>query len=550
MTPYTHQQQHINEIILALRKHQRVLFQASTGYGKTVVASFLIKYFTERNKRVLFIVDSEDLVRQTCEKLIKFGVPNEQILSKTKKPKHFSNCYVSMERSLYNRLEKDSNFLKTIDVIISDECHILVHEKLYDFFPGAKILGMTATPVILKRETFFKCEVCKSEYNELTTCCGTEVMEWTKPFAMASIYNYIVVSNGIDWLIENGYLTQDISIVKKSVDTTKLKKDSSGEFTNSSQTQVFSDETSLQALVDDYMQLCKGKKTILFTSSTKINKKIVELLTAAGANAMSYDSKNNKKNERVEILEWFENNRDSVLVNTGCFVKGLDVTDIECVIGYLSTNSLSKYLQYVGRAGRITKKIFKENFLHIDYGGNIERFGEWSDPTRDWESIFYNGIGEPRPKKEVLEAVTQCEECGILYPSSLSACPNCGAIPKPKKKKVQKGEKYVLEPLRPMPPPSGSKIIEYTKYMEKDVNFSFKVLTHQIVDLFRFYQVTEEQYTSAKDSGELDSKIDRMIQKAYFVIIRSGLGGKNRRLKTVIESIKLKIEKYYESIRR
>lgn len=545
MTPYTHQQQHINEIILSLRKHPRVLFQASTGYGKTVVASFLIKYFTERKKRVLFIVDSEDLVRQTCEKLIKFGVPNEKILSKTKKPKHFSDCYVSMERSLYNRLEEDRDYLKNIDVIISDECHVLVHEKLYSFFPNAKILGMTATPVILKRETFFKCEVCKNEYNELTTCCGNEVMEWSKPFAMASIYNYIVVSNGIDWLIENGFLTQDISIVKKSVDTSKLKKDSSGEFTNSSQTQVFSDENSLQSLVNDYMQLCKGKKTILFTSSTKINKKIVELLTDAGANAKSYDSKNNKKQERVEVLEWFENNRDSVLVNTGCFVKGLDVTDIECIIGYLSTNSLSKYLQYVGRAGRITKKIFKENFLHIDYGGNIERFGEWSDPTRDWETIFYKGIGESKPKKEVLEAVTQCDECGILYPSSMNSCPNCGAIPKPKKKKVQKGDEYVLEPLRPMPPPSGIKIVEYTKYMNGDANFAFKVLTRQIIDLFRFYQVSKEQYLSAKESGELDTKINRMIQKAYFVIIRSGLDGKNRKLKTVIERIKFKIDSYY-----
>lgn len=548
MTPYKHQQKHINEVILALRNNQRVLFQASTGYGKTVVASFLIKYFTERGKRVLFIVDSEDLVRQTCEKLIKFGVPNEKILSKTKTPKHFADCYVSMERSLYNRLEKDSNYLKNIDIIISDECHILVHEKLYAFFPDSKVLGMTATPVILKRDTFFKCEVCKSEYKNVSNCCGGETMEWSRPFAMASIYNSIVVSSGIDWLIEKGYLSQDISIVKKSVDTTKLKKDSSGEFTNSSQTQVFSDEFSLQALVNDYLKFCKGKKTILFTSSTKINNKIVELLNSSGANAKSYDSRNNKKSERTGILDWFENTRDSVLVNTGCFVKGLDVTDIECIIGYLSTNSLSKYLQYVGRAGRVTKKIFKDNFIHIDYGDNIERFGEWSDPTRDWERIFYKGIGEPRPKKEVLEVVTQCDGCGILYPSSMSACPSCGETPKPKKKKVQKGEDYVLEPLRPMPSPSGSKIIEYTKYMGKDVNFAFKVLSRQVVDLFRFYQIDKELYNTAKNSGELDTKIDRMIQKAYFVIIRSGLTGKNRRLKTVIEAIKLKIEKYYEDV--
>src|SRR5690606_27208385 len=110
--PYEHQKRLINETVLSLRTNKSVLIQASTGYGKTIVASFLIKYYTERNKKVLFIVDSEDLIRQTSKSLLKIGVPNEKITSKTKKLKHFSNCYIAMERSLYNRLDNNPYFLK------------------------------------------------------------------------------------------------------------------------------------------------------------------------------------------------------------------------------------------------------------------------------------------------------------------------------------------------------------------------------------------------------------------------------------------------------
>jgi len=179
--PYDHQKTVINETVIKLRTHKSVLIQASTGFGKTILASFLIKYYTEKDKKVLFIVDSEDLVRQTSKSLLKIGIPNEKITSKTKKLKHFSNCYIAMERSLYNRLETNPIFLKGIDVIFSDECHILVHEKLYSFFPDAKIIGMTATPILMKRLTYFKCDTCQTEYDNLTECCGSEIREWSKP---------------------------------------------------------------------------------------------------------------------------------------------------------------------------------------------------------------------------------------------------------------------------------------------------------------------------------------------------------------------------------
>src|SRR5690606_12122633 len=107
-----------------------------------------------------------------------------------------------------------------------------------------------------------------------------------------------------------------------------------------------------------------------------------------------------------------------------------------------------------------------------------ERFGEFSDPSRDWRQIFFNGIGKERAKREVLESVDQCVECGVLYPASFPACPHCGTIQPPKKAVEKKGGKYVIKPISKMPYPSGLKIVAYTKEMGKDAKFAFKVLSN------------------------------------------------------------------------
>lgn len=545
--PYDHQQEVIKATIEKLRHKKSVLIQASTGFGKTIVSACLVDHYLEQGKRILFVVDSEDLISQTSSSFIQNGIINEGITSRIKRPKHFADCYVAMVETLNNRLSDNPNFLKNIDLIISDEAHILVHEKIYKFFPDVKIIALTATPIIMKRLTFFKCDICRTEYQENTNCCGIETMEWTKPYTMSQIYDDIVVGKPIDWLIDHGYLCRDISLVKKSVDTSGLKKDSSGDFTNTSQNHAFGAPESITALVNDYREICHGKKTLIFTPSTKINKMVLAEFERHGIDARSFDTRHNSKKERIPTLKWFRNNRDAILINTGCFIKGLDVTDIEAIIGYLSTDSLSKYIQFVGRGGRPTKNIFKDSFIHMDYGDNIDRLGEWSDPTRDWESIFYNGLGKPKPKREALEAVNQCDDCGALYPSSQPGCPHCGAIPKPKKKREPRGEEYELVPIAPMPPPSGRRIVEYTRSQDKDVNFAFKVLTGQVVDLFRFYGVKADAYHRSIETGEFRQKVEPMIRKAYFVIIRSGLDGANRRLSRVVNDIKSKLDKIYEN---
>lgn len=545
MNLYPYQQTFTNNILAALTTNNKVMAVLPTGAGKTFCFSYIVDHLRNQGKRILILVHKEELVTQTVTSLNKMGVVSEAITARTRRVKNFSPVFVAMVETIHRRITKNSQFLPDIDYLIADEAHILLFEKVFSLYPQSKKIGFTGTPTHLSRTKFYRCELCNTTYETPEDCCGGEVMEWSKPFAFSQIYDTCVVGIGVDELIEQGRLVREIPIVKQSIDISDIKIDKDGDFNEVSQSKVFAHPQSIESLVLDYLELCKGKKTMIFTPSTAVNALIYDAMITRGINVKMYDSVNNDE-DRARLVQWFSKNRDAVLINTNVFTTGFDVPDVEAIMLYRATKSLSLFVQIVGRGARVTDKIYKDSFLLLDYGENISRFGLWSDPSRDWHHIFTHGIGEEKAKKENIEAVEICDSCGFMFARASGKCPNCGeGIPRKKEKQITP-EGYKLVPIVEMPPPSGKKIVEYTKIKGEGAAFAFRIMTGQILDLFRFYSVTREQYDSARDSGELEKKIKKMIKPVYFAIINSGLEGANRRLSTVIDKVKEKIKKMYE----
>ena len=144
--------------------------------------------------------------------------------------------------------------------------------------------------------------------------------------------------------------------------------------------------------------------------------------------------------------------------------------------------------------------------------------------------------------------VQDCENCGALFPKGLKECPECGHEMERKKEKAPKVlSDEVLEPIRKIPPPNAEKIYQYTIKREENINFAFKILIGKIVDMFIFYRVTKESFLSAQQSGELRKKIENMLYKNYFVLIRKQdiKSGSNRTLEYLRNKVYEKLEKYY-----
>src|SRR5690606_16004403 len=139
---------------------------------------FFIKWYVHNyKKKVVFLCNRQELINQTMSSLVRIGITCEQVISSKKTFHHTADVYICMEQTLDNKLDTNPNFLKNVGVVMIDEAHYQNFVKHIKFFSDKKILGLTATPVINERETFFKCGVCDTEYKENTECCTYETME-------------------------------------------------------------------------------------------------------------------------------------------------------------------------------------------------------------------------------------------------------------------------------------------------------------------------------------------------------------------------------------
>lgn len=499
LRPY--QQEFLNEILEKLKTNNSVCAQLSTGGGKTVVFTELVKVL---NSKTLILVDSEELVNQTVSTFQKQGIDTGCILAGCKKiPENI--VIVAMIKSIWNRRQKLPNF----DYCIIDECHIWEFNKIFEFLPDCKRIGFTATPVRLKR---YKVD---EEYSEVET--------------MSQWYEELVCGKPISWLMQNGYLVPEKNEYI-DFDGSGLKTDASGEFTASSLKEVFQSDSYKKSLRRTFDNLCDGKKTMIFTSSTETNAIYAELFK--DKNVKTYDSVNNKPNERDEIVNWFRNTPGSVLINTGCFTKGFDLCDVEVILMARATKSLSLWIQIAGRGARITKKIEKPFFTLIDGGNNNEEHGIFSF-DRDWRKIFFD-----KQRKSFLIEQHECDSCGYIFPKEDKICENCGAEIEQKEKQEQEQKEFVIKGKKSIP---QIPTLDINFHIEKDhTKFeALKILKSKWVKFLCKFEITEKNFDfHASARGDFQDRFKKHLFPIYLQVIRSILkDGKRVKYDTLTDQI-------------
>jgi len=543
MKPFPDQEKSINEIMEAFETNDRLFFCLATGGGKTACFSFIAKRFIKKyGGKVLALMHREELINQTLSTLRKIDVTCESVISSKKKMHHNSSVYVAMVQTLKNRLRNDINFLKDVGLIICDEAHLLQYDEVLQNYPNTKVLAVSATPTTMKKIYFTMCNVCQKQYDNIETCCGFETYEYTRKFTLSEIYGELIIGTSITELISDDRLVRELVYCTGNIDRSALKIDNkTGDFDNKSTDEYYGNHSF--DVVKNYEEIAKGKKTIIFNSSSKINALVLDAFLEKGyANVKLFDSVNETEN-RKKVLEWFKKTPDAILLNVNCFTTGFDEPTLECVILNRSTKSLSLYHQMVGRGGRKCTEIYKPYFILIDGGGNVEEFGKWSDEV-DWKSHFYN-TEKPKPKKEALDQTKQCPECGMIHAKNEVQCPECNFLYVDQQKEIKtSGE--VAKLIDEIPKPSGHKIVKYVSKIGRDKNFAWTILINQILDLFIFHSVTFGSYLQAEKNGKFDLSMRGLIKEPYQTIQNSTLESGTMRTKAyIINKIKKKLDDYY-----
>jgi superfamily II DNA or RNA helicase len=521
-----YQQELMNKINSSI--NLRNCIQLSTGGGKTIIFSQLANEF---NGNVLILVNRIELLEQTAKNInrplgiISAGTQDENQVT------------IGMVESVYNRIKKGTFNLDNIDLIIVDEIQNLQFTKVFDNY-NKRLLGFTATPVIDKKEFYFKCRYCEEKSEKSIVCCGKETKEYSKTITLKKWYGDLITGIPIKNLIEREFLTQVKEFICDNSNLDKLKTDKSGQFTSKSEDEVFNNYASLENLVLNYEEHCKGQKTMVFNSNLKANNLAFEQFKELGYNVRSYDSKS--KENRKEIVDWFKNTPDGVLMSVGVFTTGFDVEDVQCIILNKATKSLSLYHQIVGRGGRITNKIYKPFFKLVDLGGNVKRFGSWSDKV-DWNKIYNNQIEKKRIVRD-LEDFKICFNCEAMINSY--PCQYCGSIEPEKKEK--KSIVSIAKELKKLPPPKATHILKYALANNLDINDAKVLTANYIVDMFIFSQTTIP--TIQKNKDYLKAEIKRFVRPIYFALNNSKLKGNRKRTIADFENkIFKKINKHYEN---
>jgi len=510
---YDYQEQMVEATFEKLIVHDSVLNQSATGSGKTVIMSEFIRRWTEQNpnKKVLVSVHRDELVGQTSDTLAEFGILNERITSKSK-PNWNADVYVGMTQTIWSR-----KMSLDIGLLIIDEAHEQVHVKSFSLFESAKRVGFTATPIINKRVTYYECSYCNSRHETREVCCYNEKAEkWSAPVLMSQTYETINIGPPIKQLIEQGALVDEVVYCYDYYSNLEAKENDDFDENEIAEESVKHD----QNVLDEYLEKAMGKKTMIFTASTKQNLTLVD--TFSEYPIRSYDSVNNDSSERYSIVKWFKETEGAILVSTGTFTTGFDVREVECIIINRPTKSLSLFHQITGRGARTVKDgIFKDHFILIDLGGNVARLGKWSDNI-DWSKIFYIGLHPAKKKKEVL---VQCDECGYNWlGQNKEPCPDCGHINQVIKEQqlVLFGEQPELEVVQKktmlvskVPMPDGRKIMEYVLRTTNNKNDYFRILIEKYVDLWRLNNVPKEKYELRKRNNTMREKIMSYLKTRY-----------------------------------
>ena len=387
----------------ALRLHRSVMAQMPTGTGKTVLLASVVESFLREhsNCNVWIVAHRRELVSQIRETI-------ERVFFESPRPSfqrglHFLPKPLFLRKRGCNRPTRCSEPLRSKDggpskvspdclsasafnvpikavsiqwlskhydeieeepgMIVIDEAHHALaktYKGMWDRFPKAKFLGLTATP-------------CRLNGKGFTDLFDVLVQSWSVP----------------EFISKGRLATYDFVSIKSDGVTQRLidslqKRGADGDYQNKEMDMLLNKKPSIERLYQSLEEFGKDRKGIVYAINISHAQKITKLYQENGVKAIAIDSKT-PATERQQDIEAFKKGDIQVLVNVDIFSEGFDCPDVEFVQLARPTLSLAKYLQMVGRGLRVAKG--KKNCVIIDNVGLYRVFGLPSQ-VWNWNAMF------------------------------------------------------------------------------------------------------------------------------------------------------------------
>ena len=312
----------------------RTLLVLPTGTGKTIVFASVAADQVRSGDRVLILAHRGELLEQAADKLKR----STGLVCAVEKAE--STCLDSWFRVTVGsvqtlqrptRLERfPRDYFSTI---IIDEAHHAINDgyrRILDYFEGAKVLGVTATP----------------DRGDMRN--------------LGEVFDSLAYEYKLTDAIREGYLCRILA------QTIPLQLDISGVALSGGDYAVGELGTALDPYLSQIaaeMQThCKGRKTVVFLPLIKTSQKFRDLLNAVGFSAAEV---NGQSDDRKQVLADFDAGKYNVLCNSMLLTEGWDCPSVDCVVILRPTKVRSLYSQMVGRGTRLSPG--KSDLLLLDF---------------------------------------------------------------------------------------------------------------------------------------------------------------------------------------
>ena len=436
----------------ALRLHRSVMAQMPTGTGKTVLLASVVESFLREhsNCNVWIVAHRRELVsqiRETIERVFSKITPSlftlkegstshpdplssgareetapprrsEPLRSKVGGPSKVSPDCAGWDRLAATSASSvnpasDMMPIKAVSIqwlskhydeieeepglIVIDEAHHALaktYKEMWERFPKAKFLGLTATP-------------CRLNGKGFTDLFDVLVQSWDVP----------------EFISKGRLATYDFVSIKSDGVTQRLidslqKRGADGDYQNKEMDMLLNKKPSIERLYRSLEEYGKDRKGIVYAINISHAQKITKLYQEHGVKAIAIDSKT-PATERQQDIEAFKKGDIQVLVNVDIFSEGFDCPDVEFVQLARPTLSLAKYLQMVGRGLRVAKG--KKNCVIIDNVGLYRVFGLPSQ-VWNWNAMFEGKLKVGKKKETAKERefflMSKVQDCIQIHPDS------------------------------------------------------------------------------------------------------------------------------------
>lgn len=314
--------------------HTRTLLVLPTGTGKTIVFASVAADQVRAGDRVLILAHRGELLEQAADKLQR----STGLVSAVEKAE--STCLDSWFRVVVGsvqtlqrtaRLERfPQDYFGTI---IIDEAHHAItdgYRRILDYFSGAKVLGVTATP----------------DRGDMRN--------------LGEVFDSLAFEYKLTDAIKEGYLCKIMAqTIPLQLDITSVTM-SGGDYAVGDLGTAF--DPYLEQIAAEMARRCKSRKTVVFLPLIKTSQKFRDLLNAHGFRAAEV---NGQSDDRRQVLADFDAGKYNVLCNSMLLTEGWDCPSVDCVVVLRPTKVRSLYSQMVGRGTRLSPG--KTDLLLLDF---------------------------------------------------------------------------------------------------------------------------------------------------------------------------------------